>query len=294
MSASRLALFSIVVSLLVLALKTLAWKLTLSAALFSDALESIVNVAASVMAYGAIRYSAQPPDENHPFGHSKGELLAAIVEGAMIVAAAVLILQHGVHGLASPSRIEAPLRGIAVNAAASVLNGAWGGLLLSRGRPSGSPALLAEGRHLLTDVATSAGLVVGLLLVVATGIQRIDPLLAILVAVYILWSGYALVRDSVGGLMDEAPGANVVHRIEALVAEHASGALQVHDVRTRRAGQRTFLQFHLVVPGEMPVCDAHEICDRIEAGIGGAMPQVVTTIHVEPAHKAKSTGALVL
>jgi cation diffusion facilitator family transporter len=292
----RIALGSIGVSIVVLALKGLAWWVTGSAALFSDALESIVNVAAAVMALGAIRLSAQPPDANHPYGHAKAELFAAAVEGGMIVTAAVLILQHAWFSFRHPAPLHTPWRGIGINAAATLLNLGWAWFLLRRGRAARSPALLAEGRHLVTDVVTSAGLAVGLGLALATGVLRLDPALAALVAVYILCSGAVLARDSLGGLMDEAPHLEVVQRIESLVAGHAAGALQAHDIRTRLAGRQTFLQFHLVVPGSMTVLEAHEICDRIEAGISAAMPQVVTTIHVEPDGKAKAQadGVLVL
>ena len=285
---------SIAISLLVLALKALAWWLTNSTALFSDALESVVNVAAAVMAYGAVRLSAQPPDANHPYGHAKAELFAAAVEGGMIVVAAVLILQHAWTNLNHPVPLAAPLLGIGINVGASVINALWSWRLLRAGRTMRSPALVAEGKHLLTDVVTSAALVIGLGLVLATGHLRIDPLLAGAVAFYILWSGFVLVRDSVGGLMDEAPDAAIVQRIEALVANHAAGALQAHDIRSRLAGRQTFLQFHLVVPGGMTVAEAHDICDRIEAGIAADLPQVVTTIHVEPEGKAEADGALIL
>jgi cation diffusion facilitator family transporter len=290
----RIGLGSIGVSILVLALKGLAWWDTGSAALFSDALESIVNVAAAVMALMAIRLSAQPPDANHPYGHAKAELFAAAVEGGMIVTAAVLILQHAWVGFVHPVRLHAPWLGIAINGAATLLNAGWARFLLRAGRQTRSPALVAEGRHLAADVVTSVGLAIGLALVVVTGVTVLDPLLAAVVAVYILWAGAVLARDSLGGLMDEAPEASVVQRIEALVAGHAAGALQAHDIRLRLAGRQTFLQFHLVVPGTMTVQEAHEICDRIEAGIATHMPQVVTTIHVEPEGKAKADGALVL
>jgi cation diffusion facilitator family transporter len=290
----RIGLGSIGVSIVVLALKGLAWWQTGSAALFSDALESIVNVAAAVMALMAIRLSAQPPDANHPYGHAKAELFAAAVEGGMIVTASVLILQHAWLGLVHPVRLRAAWLGIGVNLTATALNGGWAWFLLAAGRRGRSPALVAEGRHLVTDVVTSVGLAIGVGLVAATGVAVLDPLLAAVVAVYILWAGSVLARDSLGGLMDEAPEPAVVQRIETLVAGHAAGALQAHDIRVRLAGRQTFLQFHLVVPGGMTVLEAHEICDRIEAGIAADMPQVVTTIHVEPEGKAKDQGALVL
>jgi cation diffusion facilitator family transporter len=289
---TRIALGSIGVSLVVLGLKTLAWWITGSAALYSDALESIVNVAAAVMALGAVRLSALPPDVNHPFGHAKVELFAAAIEGGMIVVAAVLILQHAWGDLRQPQAIAMPLAGIGVNVAASVVNAGWAALLLRAGRRS--PALVAEGRHLVTDVVTSVAIVAGLFTVLATGFRLLDPLLAAAVAVNVLVAGALMARNSLGGLMDEAPDAQVRQQIEALVAGHAAGALQAHDIRTRFAGRLTFLQFHLVVPGSMTVAEAHAICDRIEAGIAADLPEVVTTIHVEPEGKAKSDGALVL
>jgi cation diffusion facilitator family transporter len=289
---TRIALGSIGVSLVVLGLKTLAWWITGSAALYSDALESIVNVAAAGMALGAVRLSAMPPDVNHPFGHAKVELFAAAIEGGMIVVAAVLILQHAWGDLRHPQAIRMPLAGIGVNVAASVVNAGWAILLLRAGRRS--PALVAEGRHLVTDVVTSVAIVAGLFAVLATGFRLLDPLLAAAVAVNVLVAGALMARNSLGGLMDEAPDAQVRLQIEALVAGHAAGALQAHDIRTRLAGRLTFLQFHLVVPGSMTVAEAHAICDRIEAGIAAELPEVVTTILVEPEGKAKSDGALVL
>ncbi len=291
---AKIAIGSIVVSLAVLGLKTLAWSITHSAALFSDALESVVNVATAILALWAVQVAVQPPDTNHPFGHSKVELFAAMAEGGLIVVAAVLILQEAWHGFHHPQVPRQPLLGLSVNAAGSLLNGLWAWVLVTEGRKLISPALAADGRHLFSDVVTSAGVALGVALVWATGIAVLDPALAALVAGYVLWTGSVLARISAGGLMDEAPAARIVQRIENLLAQHGAGALQAHDIRTRMAGRQTFLQFHLVVPGGMTVLEAHDICDRIEAGIAADMPQVVTTIHVEPEGKAKSDGALVL
>ena len=291
---ARIAGGSIVVSVLVFALKVAAWWLSGSAALFSDALESIVNVAAAVMAYGALWLAAKPADANHPYGHYKVEFFAAVIEGGLIVAAAVTILQHAWDTWLVPQAISAAGTAIGLSLVATMVNAVWGTILARVGFQLRSPTLRADARHLFTDVVTSVTLAVGVSLVAVTGIERIDPALAAAAAVAILWSGYAVIRDSVGGLMDAAPGPVVVDRIRALVAQHAEGALEVHDLRTRHAGRMTFLEFHLVVPGEMTVAAAHAICDRIEEGLGAEMEGVRTTIHVEPHGKAKHHGVLVL
>jgi cation diffusion facilitator family transporter len=292
--AWRIAAGNIAVSVVVLLSKGAAWWLTGSAALYSDALESLVNVAAAVMAYVALRVAAMPADANHPYGHDKAELFAAVIEGGLIIAAAISILQHAWFSWRHPAPLHAPLTGIAINAAATVLNAGWAAVLLRTARRTRSAALDADGRHLLTDVVTSIGVIIGLGLVVLTGVQPIDPALAAAVAVYILWSGFQLIRESVGGLMDAAPSPEIVERIRAVVSQHAAGALEAHDLRTRNAGRLTFLEFHLVVPGAMTVAEAHDICDRIEAALRAEIEGLVITIHVEPEGKAKHHGVVVL
>ena len=292
--AERIAAGSIVLGLVVLALKLAAWWITDSVALFSDAAESVVNVAAAVIAFVALRFAARPADADHPYGHDKAEFFAAVIEGVLIVVAALVILQHAWHTAQTPGPIDAPLLGIALNAAAGALNLVWGLVLVRTARRLRSPALAADGRHLLSDVVTSVGVLAGFGLAVATGIWWIDPLLAAATALYILVSGTMVIRSSVGGLMDEAPAADIVARIRALVGAHAEGAIEAHDMRTRHAGRLTFLEFHLVVPALMTVADAHEICDRIEAALKTEMEGLVITIHVEPEGKAKHRGVLVL
>lgn len=292
--AERIATGSIALGLAVLGLKVAAWWVTGSAALFSDAAESVVNVAASTAALIALRLAARPADAEHPYGHDKAEFFAAVIEGVLIVVAALVIFQHAWQVLQAPMPIEAPWLGVALNAAAGVLNLVWGIHLVRSGRRLRSPALSADGRHLLSDVVTSVGVLAGLALAVVTGIWWLDPLLAAATALYILVSGARVIRDSVGGLMDEAPAAEIVARIRTLVGAHAQGAIEAHDLRTRHAGRLTFLEFHLVVPALMTVADAHEICDRIEAALKAEMEGLVITIHVEPEGKAKHSGVLVL
>lgn len=290
----RIAVGSIAIGCLVLAMKAVAWWITQSAALYSDALESTVNVAAGLIALGALRFAAKPPDANHPYGHDKVEFFAAVIEGVLIVIAALSIFHHAWETWLAPRVIALPTQGIALNAVASVFNGAWCAVLIRAGTRLRSPALVADGRHLLADVVTSFGLAIGVGLTVLTGYLVLDPILAAATGVYVLWSGATMITSSVGGLMDAAPASDVVRRVRELVGESAAGAIEAHDLRMRHAGRLTFLEFHLVVPGSMTVAESHAICDHIEDTLGGEMPHLVITIHVEPEEKAKQHGVPVL
>ena len=288
------ALGSVSVAAAVLVLKLLAWGVTGSVALLADALESVVNVAAALAALMAVRFAALPPDANHPYGHTKAEYFSAVLEGALIVLAAVLILHEAWTAWEAPRAPEQPLLGLAVSAAATAGNAAWAVVLTRRGKALRSPALLADARHLFADVVTSAGVIAGVSLVAATGLLWFDPLLAALTAANILWSGGRLVRASVGGLMDEAVQPELLGRIRDSLSASAEGAIEAHDLRTRHAGRLTFIEFHLVVPGAMRVDEAHAICDRVEAALKAEVDGAVITIHVEPEGKAKHRGVLVL
>ncbi|MBL6455404.1 cation transporter [Belnapia sp. T6] len=290
----RLAIGSVILAAAVLALKLVAWGLTGSVALLADALESVVNVAAALAALVAVHYAAMPADANHPYGHTKAEYFSAVLEGALIVIAAVAILHQAWGAVWAPRAPDQPALGLMVSAAATALNAGWAAILTRQGRRARSPALLADARHLLADVVTSLGVLVGVGLVALTGRLWLDPLLAGLTALNILWSGGRLVRESVGGLMDEAVEPGLLARIRTAVAENGSGAIEAHDLRTRHAGQLTFIEFHLVVPGMMTVESAHDICDRIEAALRAEIEGATITIHVEPEGKAKHRGVLVL
>lgn len=293
-STNALAFGSLVVGVVVLVLKGSAWWLTGSVALYSDALESLVNIATAIIALYTIRVGAIPPDANHPYGHHKAEYFSVILEGGLIVIAAVLIILESWPILFAPRALTAPGPGLVVNVLASIVNGVWCYLLIREGRRRRSPALVGDGTHLLTDVVTSAGVVIGLLLSLATGWLLLDPLLAIVVAVNIVWQGWGLLRTSVGALMDEALAPAEVERIEAIIRDHATGAIQAHDVRTRSAGRVTFVDFHLVVPGTMTVSESHAICDRIERALRAEIPDTMITIHVEPEDKAKKNAEVVV
>jgi len=294
LTLQRIALGNVFAGLAVLGLKFTAYAVTGSIALYSDALESIVNVATAVAVLIALRYSARPADANHPYGHYKAEYFSVVLEGVLIIIASLTILREAYFGISAPRSFAAPLLGLLVNGAAAVINGAWGVFLIRIGRRRRSLVLVADGKHLLTDVATSAGVIVGLGLAVVTGLAILDPLLAALVALNILWSGWALIRQSVGGLMDEAVSDDLLQRIRNVISDSAAGAIEAHDLRTRQAGRATFIDFHLVVPGTMPVSAAHDICDAIERALRSEVPDALITIHVEPEEKAEHHGVLVL
>ncbi len=292
--ALRLALGSIAIGLLVLAIKVAAYLMTGSIALLSDALETVVNVAAALAASMAIWLGEKPADANHPYGHHKAEYLSAVLEGVLIVIAALLIFREAYFGfvrLASPDFAPA---GLGLSALASVVNALWARLLVQVGRRVRSPALLADGRHLFTDVFSSIGVLVGLVLAKLTGWAFLDPALAVLVGLGILWTGWELTRGSLSGLMDEAVEPSVLAQIKKTITETGIGAIEAHDLRTRRAGRATFIDFHLVVPGTMSVSDAHDICDRIERALRDTTPELMISIHVEPDNKAKHSGIIVV
>jgi cation diffusion facilitator family transporter len=286
-SLAGLALVNIAVAAGVMAIKFAAFWVTGSVALYSDALESVVNVATAAAAFAAIQVSTKPPDADHPFGHHKAEFFAAIFEGAMIVLAAVLIIIKAFEVIGAPQPLDRPELGIAINAVAAAINLAWALTLIRRGRAWRSPALEADGKHLMTDVLTSVGVVAGVVIVVATGISVLDPLIAIVVALHILWTGYHLIHQSMSQLLDRAASPEIEQRIRSVISANGHGALEVHDIRTRQAGRALFIEFHLVVPGDMTVDQAHAICDRIEAAIERDIDGSEVVIHVEPDHKAK-------
>jgi cation diffusion facilitator family transporter len=290
----RLAFAGIAVGLVVLALKYAAYLVTGSVALYSDALESIVNVATATAAFLAVRLSAVPPDANHPYGHHKVEYLSAVGEGILIGVAALAILRKAYFGYLDPQPVAAPVLGLAINGLASAINAIWCFVLFRYGRRFRSPALVADAKHLLTDVVTSAGVLVGVILTVLTGWSVLDSIVAAAVAVHILWWGWELMRQSIGGLMDEAVSNVMLAKIREAISKEAQGAIEAHDLRTRHAGRTTFIEFHLVVPGTMTVAESHGICDRVEAALKDDLPEAVITIHVEPEEKAKLDGVPVV
>lgn len=288
------AIASIGVALAVMGIKYVAFLITGSVALFSDAMESIVNVLTAIAALIAIRVGAQPPDRRHPFGHHKAEYFSAVLEGTLIIVAAMLIFHEAYGALRAPRELANPGLGLFINAIATAINGVWAWVLINRGRAWKSPALDGDGWHLFSDVITSLGVLAGLILVTLTGWSILDPLLACAVAFNILRIGYQLAVQSMSSLMDEAASPVIEQRIREAIRQNAEGAIEAHDIRTREAGPVTFIEFHLVVPGHMTVEAAHEICDRLEIAIESRIEGAEVVIHVEPEHKSKHKDAVKL
>ena len=282
-SLERYAWLSVVAALATISLKTLAWWLTGSLGLLSDAMESFVNLAAALLALSMLRLAATPADKDYPHGRSKAEYFAAGVEGALIVLAAAGIVWAALPRIFDPRPLAMPLVGIALTGVATVINLAVGVVLLRAGHTHHSITLEADGRHLLTDVWTSFGVIAGVALVAYTGWLQLDPLVALLVAAHILWIGFGLVRRSISGLLDPAIAHGEQSEIAQLLAEYSRRyGVSFHAVRTRQAGARRFISFHLLVPDEWTVAQAHRLSEEIESRIRSLVPNASILAHIEP------------
>jgi cation diffusion facilitator family transporter len=283
MNLERFAWLSVVAALATIVLKTIAWWLTGSVGLLSDALESIVNLAAALLALTMLRVAASPPDENHPYGFSKAEYFAAGIEGALIVLAAAGILASAIPRLIEPQPLDSPGLGLGLSVAASGINLAVGLLLIRIGRRHHSIALEADGHHLMTDVWTSAGVVIGVALVFVTGWLRLDPLVALGVAAHIVWTGLRLMRRSWRGLLDAAIPSEDTDEVTKLFAEYSKRyGVSFHALRTRQAGKRRFISFHFLVPDAWSVAQAHRLSEEIEERIRSLVPHASIFTHIEP------------
>ncbi|EON34111.1 putative Co/Zn/Cd cation transporter [Gordonia terrae C-6] len=279
---SAFAVLSIVTAIVVIGLKLIAWRVTGSVGLLSDALESVVNLVAAVGAFVALRVAAKPPDRSHNFGHTKAEYFSAVFEGVMIVVAAVVIIATAVDRLLDPRELEEVGVGLAISVAATAVNAVVGWVLIRAGRRHRSMTLEADGKHLMTDVWTTAGVVVGVFLVAATGWLPLDPLIAIAVAVNILVVGGQLVWRSGAGLMDSALPDDERATIDWVLAAHRADRIDFHDIRTREAGHERFVQLHMLVPGDWSVQRAHDLAEQIENELRAAVEDLNVTVHVEP------------
>ena len=279
----RFAWLSVLAAVVTIALKSSAWALTGSVGLLSDALESLINLAAALLALSMLRLAATPPDAAHPYGRFKAEYFASGIEGALIVLAAASIVYSALPRLLAPQAIEAPLLGILLSAGASAINLGGALLLVAVGKRRHSIALEADGHHLMSDVWTSAGVIAGVALVAATGWHIVDPLVAIGVAVHIVWTGVRLMRRSFSGLLDAAIPEGERADIEKIFAEyrHRYG-VDFHALLTRQAGARRFISFHLLVPDAWPVDRAHQLSEEIEERIRSLVPNAITLSHIEP------------
>lgn len=282
------AWLSIAAALATMAMKGLAFWITGSVGLLSDALESSVNLVAAVVALVALTVAARPPDEEHAYGHAKAEYFSAGVEGAMIFVAALAIAVTAVDRLIHPVELERVGLGLAVTVVAALVNLGVALILLRVGHRERSITLEADGRHLLTDVWTSGGVVVGVALVAVTGWLRLDPVVALLVAANILVTGWRLLRRSAGGLMDEALPAEERTALDDVLARYVGADVQFHAVRTRTAGRRSFMSLHVLVPGRWSVQAGHDLADEVEQELEAAVPGLTVVTHLEPLEDPRS------
>ncbi len=278
----RFAWLSLVTGVVVLSLKVFAWQLTDSVGLLSDALESTVNIGAALVAIFALRASNRPADAEHHFGHGKAEYLSAMVEGFLILGAAAAIIATAVNRLLNPQPLEQVGVGLAVSVLASVLNGVVAWILIRVGREHRSVVLVADGKHLLTDVWTSAGVVVAVAAVAVSGWEILDPIIALAVGANILWTGWGLLRESVSGLLDERLSDDDIDKVVAVLAAHESDEVHFHALQSRAAGRQRFVSLHMLVPGASSVRQAHDLAQQIEDEIDAELPETVVSIHIEP------------
>jgi cation diffusion facilitator family transporter len=277
----RFAWLSIAAAVVTMALKAVAYVLTGSIGLMSDAIESLVNLVGAVMALSMLAVAARPADDDHRYGHGKAEYFASFFEGSLIFAAAVGIGIAAVERLFQPRPLEQIGLGMAVSVVASAINLAAALLILRAGRRYQSVSLQANAKHLLTDVWTSAGVLVGVGSVALTGWHPLDPIVALAVAANIVYTGVVIVRSSVSGLMDTALPEADERRVHAVLDRHATGGVQYHALRTRQAGARRFVSVHVLVPGRWTVQRGHHLLERIEAEIRQALPGVTVFTHLE-------------
>jgi cation diffusion facilitator family transporter len=279
---TRFAWLSIAAALVTIVLKGLAYLLTGSVGLLSDAIESLVNLVGGVMALAMLTVAARPADEDHAYGHSKAEYFSSGVEGALILLAAASIAYAGVHRLLVPKPLQEIGLGLAVSALASGVNLAVALLLLRVGRRRNSITLEANAQHLLTDVWTSVGVVLGVGAVALTGWQPLDPIVAMVVAANIVWTGLMIVRRSTLGLMDTALSAEDLASVRKVLQSYQQDGVQFHALRTRRSGARKFMSVHVLVPGHWTVQRGHELLERIEGDIRRSLPGASVLTHLEP------------
>lgn len=280
-SLGRFAWLSIAAAVATIALKMLAWRLTGSVGLLSDAMESLVNLVAAIMTLLMLNVAARPPDEDHAFGHGKAEYFASGAEGALILLAAAGIGWTAVGRLLSPQPIEQVGLGVAVSCAASLVNLLVSRVLMAAGRRYHSIALEADAHHLMTDVWTSAGVLAALGLVALTGWTILDPIIALAVAAQIVWTGVQLLRRSALGLLDTALAPAEQALVRAVLARHEGPEVRFHAVRTRMAGARRFVSMHVLVPGGWTVQRGHDLLEAIEAEVRGALPHATVFTHLE-------------
>ena len=278
---TRYAWLSIGVAILTIGLKSAAYFLTGSVGLLSDALESLVNLAGALMALAMLTVAARPADEEHPFGHSKAEYFSSGLEGFLIVAAALSIIYTAVQRLITPKPLEQLGIGLIVSVAASLANLGAALIIRQAGRKNNSITLIANSNHLMTDVITSGGVIVGIGAVALTGWIVLDPIIAILVAINIIVTGYRIVRESVSGLMDSALSKEDLDLIEGILEQHKEKGVEYHALRTRKSGAKKMITMHVLVPGRWTVQRGHRLISQIEKEIKDKVSDSIVLTHLE-------------
>lgn len=288
-ATKRMAVLSIVTSLATLALKFAAYFMTASVSLLSDALEAFVNLAAGLIAFAALTIALRPADSDHAYGHEKAEYFASGAEGILILAAAASIVYAAAQRFVAPVALTHLGPGLLVASIAAAANYCAARVMLKVAEQHDSIAIEADAKHLMTDVWTTLGVVIGLMLVwYAPDWQVLDPVMAIAVALHIVYTGIGLLRRSVHGLMDASLEAAEIREAQEVIRRELPASAEYRALRTRKAGPRRFLEFKLLLPGATSVSDAHRVCDRIEAVFADRWPHVCVTIHVEPIEKRES------
>lgn len=281
-SLTRYAWLSIAAAIATILLKGVAWKMTGSVGLLSDAIESFVNLAGALMALWMLKLATLPADDDHAHGHSKAEYFSSAFEGLLILLAAVSIAYTAIVRLMSPQPLETVWVGLVVSVVASVVNFTVARTLMVAGKKHNSITLEADAHHLMTDVWTSVGVIAGVALVSLTGWLWLDPVIALLVSANIVWTGYQLMSRSAAGLMDISLPAEKLAKIEALLSKYREQELGFHALRTRQAGGRAFVTLHILAPGHWTVQRGHDWAERVEEDIRNALPNTHTTTHLEP------------
>jgi len=289
-SLTRYAWLSVFAAITVLALKLAAWKLSGSVALLSDALETCTNLGGAAMALLMLRLAAQPPDEEHAYGHSKAEYFSSGFEGMLIFLAAGVIVVQALPGLWRPHTLQQPDIGLLVAAVATVINFAVARLLARAGARHHSISLQADARHLMADVWTTVGVIVGVGLAALTGWLWLDSLVALAVGVNVLWEGYKLVGEAAMGLMDAAWPESEQKVLHAVLDEFRGEGVDFHALRTRRSAARRFVNFHVLVPGDWTVKQGHDLVERVEQRLAERVPKVTAFTHLEPSDDPVSYG----
>ncbi len=285
---AKFAWMSIIVSVIVFGIKMAAWWTTGSVGLLSDALESTVNIVAAVVALFALRTSMKPADAEHHFGRGKAEYFSASIEGFMILLAALIIVFTAIERIMTPRALEQIGWGLTISTVAAVINGGAALILLRAGKLHRSPVLVADGKHLLTDVWTSVGVIVGVGLVVVTGWNRLDGVVALAVGLNIIVTGVNLLRSSTAGLMDKALSDEDHLKIVEVLTKYESDTVKFHALQTREAGRQRFVSMHVLVPGAWTIQKGHDLSEELEADIIRDLPNTVVTTHVEPLEDERS------